>query len=246
MSPFPTGTTYGAYFFSTLLCAILWGVSCIQTWEMIHCLKRILNSTCLGFTISLGQWTLRVLKVFAWPDFQSRQIWSMAHNYGVSLRCIRCICSSEFIEGRCHIVRHLQAFRCPLLIFSCGFSTMNAAQTGLIVHGGKLRRSSLIRQSPDIDYSVRLPGRSLWRFFFFRGGSSVSISHIIPRLLDNVVAGCLGRVFQCCDHTRLPRLGFSSQWDHHSILHRVDLLLRQLDYYLCLCARKFGHKSIQR
>ncbi|OAX42525.1 hypothetical protein K503DRAFT_797078 [Rhizopogon vinicolor AM-OR11-026] len=30
MSPFPTGSTYGAYFFSTLLCALLWGVSCIQ------------------------------------------------------------------------------------------------------------------------------------------------------------------------------------------------------------------------
>ncbi|OJA20490.1 hypothetical protein AZE42_01980 [Rhizopogon vesiculosus] len=30
MSPFPTGTTYGVYFFSTLLCALLWGVSCIQ------------------------------------------------------------------------------------------------------------------------------------------------------------------------------------------------------------------------
>jgi hypothetical protein len=33
MPPFPIGITYGAYFLSTILCAILLGVSCVQTFS---------------------------------------------------------------------------------------------------------------------------------------------------------------------------------------------------------------------
>ncbi|KAJ8597499.1 hypothetical protein M405DRAFT_836419 [Rhizopogon salebrosus TDB-379] len=45
MSPFPTGTTYGAYFFSTLLCAILWGMSCIQLFTYY---TRLVNSASIA------------------------------------------------------------------------------------------------------------------------------------------------------------------------------------------------------
>ncbi|KAG2055424.1 hypothetical protein BDR06DRAFT_339934 [Suillus hirtellus] len=33
MPPFPLGVTYGVYFLSTVLCAILWGVFCVQTFS---------------------------------------------------------------------------------------------------------------------------------------------------------------------------------------------------------------------
>ncbi|KAG1751532.1 uncharacterized protein EDB91DRAFT_1078297 [Suillus paluster] len=41
MLPFPIGTTYGAYFLSTIFCAMLWGASCIQTLSYF---TRLVNS----------------------------------------------------------------------------------------------------------------------------------------------------------------------------------------------------------
>jgi hypothetical protein len=60
----------------------------------------------------------------------------MAKNYCESFFVVSVPLDPEFTKGCRYIVCYLQVFQRLLLIF-CGFSTMNAVQTAMIVHGGK-------------------------------------------------------------------------------------------------------------
>ncbi|KAG1777735.1 hypothetical protein EV702DRAFT_220415 [Suillus placidus] len=70
MLPFSIPITYGAYFLSTILCAILWGVSCMQTFSYFTCYVRddrwLKTTVAVIFTINTAQTALIVHGAYAY------------------------------------------------------------------------------------------------------------------------------------------------------------------------------------
>ncbi|KAG2129846.1 uncharacterized protein EDB93DRAFT_1181690 [Suillus bovinus] len=134
MLPFPTGITYGAYFFSTILCAMLWGVSCVQTFSYFTRYVRddrwLKTVVAVIFTMSAVQTALIVHGAYAYlviysGDFLFFEMVLPVSSTGFLLSAIVSVCVQGIFVVKAHRLSEtrskvLPSLWIPLALFELG------------------------------------------------------------------------------------------------------------------------------
>ncbi|KAG0704519.1 hypothetical protein DFH29DRAFT_1078284 [Suillus ampliporus] len=137
MLPFAIGTTYGVYFLSTVLCAMLWGVSCIQTFSYftryhVRDDRWLKVMVAVIFTTNSAQTALIVHGAYAYlvlhfGNFSFFRVVLPVSSAGFLLSTIVCVCVQGIFVVKAYQLSETRSRVLPSLWVPLGLFELGAA-----------------------------------------------------------------------------------------------------------------------